>query len=381
MHFETSTRRLISLYAICTAVCVAKDFETFSVNRLIQKNFMTMGRMDPIIDPGMPSGHVHAIEGGNKFNLTMGDEDLLSSTCTSASVDADKSNYWTPALYFQDPNTGKFTAVEKSYMNVYYFFEATDDEIKAFPPGLRFFVGDVSLREPPKDQNGKATGAGNTDPNKGPIQPVQWTCPRVSYNPRSWPEDSDGMHGVGIQAPGGEGVNVGAGFPDRNCDAEGSPLRADIHFPSCYNPKKGLRDYKNNFAWASSEGTEYPKVNCPEGYMHLPHMFYEVYWHTDYFARKWTEGNQKQPFVLANGDRTGYSLHADFIAGWEEDVLQTIIDTCDTQHKGMQACPNAGSVRSEYDNSNHCIMENLVPEKIDGTLDQLPGDNPVTGWD
>jgi hypothetical protein len=32
------------------------------------------------------------------------------------------------------------------------------------------------------------------------------------------------------------------------------------------------------------------------------------------FASRWTPGQGKQPFVLANGDPTGYSLHADFVS-------------------------------------------------------------------
>jgi hypothetical protein len=54
--------------------------------------------------------------------------------------------------------------------------------------------------------------------------------------------------------------------------------------------------------------------NCPEGWEHKPHLFYEVYWNTPLFANEWTPGQGNQPFVLANGDPTGYSLHADFVS-------------------------------------------------------------------
>lgn len=186
-------------------------------------------------------------------------------------------------------------------------FEPTDDEIKSFPVGLRMMSGDKSLRTPPP-----GGAANNLDTNQGDIQPVQWTCPRTSYDPPSYPADSDGLHGVGIQDPNNQGA--GAGFPDANCDGYASPLRADIHFPSCYNPKAGLMDYKNNMAFPSSKGTTYGKLNCPEGWIHLPHIFYEVYWNTPLFADRWEQGQGTQPFILSNGDRTGYSLHGDFVS-------------------------------------------------------------------
>jgi hypothetical protein len=302
MHHKT----IIAMIAGLSTTIQAKESRTFAVNHFYGKGALVTGRMDPITNPGVAASHVHTIQGGSNFNLTMTDDALPSSNCTSSRVDADKSNYWTPSLYFQASN-GSFLSVPMFYMNVYYFFEATDDEIKPFPVGLRMLSGDKDLRTPP------AGGASNVlDTNEGVIQPVQWTCPRKSYNPPSYPASSDGLHGVGIQDPNNAGQ--GAGFPHVNCDGYASPLRADIHFPSCYNPAAGLRDYKNNMAWPSSKGTTGGKANCPEGWVHVPHIFYEVYWNTPLFEDLWTPGMGEQPFILSNGDRTGYSLHGDFVS-------------------------------------------------------------------
>lgn len=117
--------------------------------------------------------------------------------------------------------------------------------------------------------------------------------------------NSDGLNGAGIQDPGNAGAGVG--FPDQNCDGYASPLRADIHFPSCYDPSQGLQAYKTNMKFPT-------KGKCPPGWEHKPHLFYEVYWNTPLFADMWTPGQGKQPFVLSNGDPTGYSLHADFVS-------------------------------------------------------------------
>ncbi|CAL5868505.1 uncharacterized protein PFLUO_LOCUS2731 [Penicillium psychrofluorescens] len=366
MHLYVIAAHLAGLLTVASA----KDSRTFAVNHFYGKGPLTEGRMDPIISPGAASSHVHAIQGGSNFNLTMETNTLLDSSCTSSLVEADKSNYWTPTLYFQDHTNGSFISVPMFYMNVYYFFEPTDDEIKAFPVGLRMVSGNNSVRTPPPG------GAANVlDTSEGTIQPVQWTCPRTSYDTPSYPPNSDGLHGVGIQDP--NNLGAGAGFPDMNCDGYASPLRADIHFPSCYNPEAGLDAYEDNMVFPSSKGTTAGKANCPKGWIHLPHLFYEVYWNTPLFVDMWEQGQGSQPFILANGDRTGYSLHGDFIAGWDEDVLQKIINNCNAGDSGMDKCADAGTINNSADS---CNIPNLIPEKIHGDLEKLPGNNPPTGW-
>ena len=182
----------------------------------------------------------------------------------------------------------------------HFSFEATTDKITAFQPGHRMVIGSPSLRTPP------ATGGKSIlDLADGTPQPIQWTCPRSSTSEPLYPTDSDGLNGVGIQDPDNSGAGVG--FPDQNCDGYASPLRADIHFPSCYDPSQGLDAYKTNMQFPTNG-------NCPTGWVHTPHIFYEVYWNTPKFASLWTPGQGTQPFVLSNGDPTGYSLHADFVS-------------------------------------------------------------------
>ncbi|RAL60963.1 hypothetical protein DID88_010059 [Monilinia fructigena] len=113
-------------------------------------------------------------------------------------------------------------------------------------------------------------------------------------------------------------------------------MRLDVHFPSCYNPAAGLTNYKTNMDWPT-------KGNCPEGWVHTPHIFYEVYYNTPLFDSQWTPGQGKQPFILSNGDPTGYSLHADFISGWDVETLQQIIDNCDAGDSGMDKMPSEAS--------------------------------------
>ncbi|KAG9254979.1 uncharacterized protein F5Z01DRAFT_653517 [Emericellopsis atlantica] len=354
-----------ALAALAATGASAKDERTFAVLRFTNKQ-LTQGPIDPIVSPGRRATHSHIIMGGSGFSSTATGEDLMNSQCTNAQIVGDNSAYWFPQLYFYDEDSGEFESVNVNYVNVYYFFEATDDEIVAFPPGLKILGGDPNAREMPAF--GSAT---NLDPNKGPIQNVKWTCPRLNneYNPPSWHEDSDGTTcGVGDPINKGEGV----GFPDQNCDGLYSPLRADVHMPSCYDPEKGLEDHKNNMAWPEDNGNG--KLNCPEGTIHVPHLFLEVYWDTPDFKDRWTPGQKKQPFVLSSGDATGFSSHFDFMAGWDEDVLQNIIDTCDAGTSGMNNCP--GVTVNEED----CTIPAEFDDKVMGTMSTLAGNCPLTGW-
>ncbi|CCF43533.1 WSC domain-containing protein, partial [Colletotrichum higginsianum] len=131
-------------------------------------------------------------------------------------------------------------------------------------------------------------------------------------------------------------------------------------------------------AWPSRKGASSGgRKNCPEGWIHVPHMFFEVYFDTPKFAGRWTPGQGAQPFVLSNGDASGYSLHADFIAAWDQDVLQQIIDNCNAGSSGMDKCP--GLLKGLNTNKD-CKIDSPLQEVTDGILDKLPGDNPLGGF-
>jgi hypothetical protein len=365
MRFTTATT-LASLAALASA----KNERTFAVLRFNGDGFLTEGPVDPIVNPGTTSTHYHGIMGGSNFGATVEGDQLMDSKCTTAKIKNDKSNYWVPSLFFEDPKNGTFQKVPLFYMNVYYFFEASDDDIKAFPVGLKMLSGDSMTRSAPK-----SGGALNLDPDNGiPINPVQWTCPRSSYSPPSYPVDSDGSS-AGMVDPNNQGS--GAGFPLYPCDGYASPLRQDIHFPSCYNPEAGLDDHKNNMKFPSISGF---KQNCPEGWIHVPHIFMEVYWNTPLFDDYWTPDGKSQPFVLATGDATGYSSHGDFISGWDENTLQTIIDTCNAGDIGMDKCPQ---IPGGLNDVNDCKIEPSFGSIIQtgDIMSSLPiVGKLITGW-
>ncbi|KIH89394.1 wsc domain containing protein [Sporothrix brasiliensis 5110] len=368
MFSSLSPKSLATLVAALAAIAPAvsaKDSRTFAVLRFHGDDPLTIGRTDPIVSPGGPSSHVHVVQGGNAFGNSATGESLLKSTCSTANIAGDKSAYWMPQVFFHDPKNGSFEPVPLFYMNVYYFFEATNDDITAFPVGLQMVSGSATRKTAP------TTGNDVLDPAEGTIQPAQFTCPRSSYDPPSYPVGSDGSM-AGLQDTNNKGA--GAGFPFAECDGYASPLRADLHFPSCYDPSKALTDFQSNTAFPTDAGDG--KQDCPKGWLHMPHLFYEMYWNTPLFVDRWDPAAaDSQPFVLSNGDAAGFSLHGDFLAAWDTTVLQHIIDTCDAGDAGMDQCAGVDTVLK-----GNCNIPNPTPEDVTGVLSALPGNNPLFGW-
>ncbi|KAK6352026.1 hypothetical protein TWF718_005175 [Orbilia javanica] len=338
---------------------------------------LTRCRLDPIVNPGGIAGHMHSIFGGNAFtDLMPGDYASTHSTCTNANVKNDHSNYWVPSLYFKSPEDGSLYPVELFYAKVYYFFEATNDDIKPFPKGFRMRAGDPTLRHPPNPARN------NLDSSKGDITPAQWTCPRDKPTTPLYPPESDGTKGVGVQDPSNGGQ--GWGFPDQECDGYASPLRADIHFPSCVNPDLDVEDWKHNSAYPSSNGQG--GEDCPPGWIHVPHVFMEVYWNTLKFKDMWQKGTGHQPWVLSNGDTTGYSLHADFINGWDSATLEYLINNCDPGHAGLAACPGLPGGKTTEEEMKDCKLTCPLSEGSSDDFgtpmanNKLFGNNPFSGY-
>lgn len=202
---------------------------------------------------------------------------------------------------------------------------------------------------------------------------MQFTCPTQDANAARYPPNSDGSR-AGMQDPNNKGA--GAGFPVADCDGVASPLRMDVHMPSCYDPGAGLDAFTSNMKFPSDSGQGNGKQDCPEGWDHLPHLFFEVYWDTLKFTDMWERDGETQPFVLANGDRTGFSLHGDFVAGWDEATLRTIIEGCDAGDSGMDRCPDPGPLNT----GDKCGIPAAYPDPEGEWLGKLPGENPVTGW-
>jgi len=111
---------LALLLPLVTTALAAKDGRTFAVLRFNGNRPLVQASVDPIVNPGIRSGHVHSVQGASNFGLTVDAAKLNQSTCSTAQIGGDFSIYWTPKLYFRDPAAGTFESVPWYYMNVYY---------------------------------------------------------------------------------------------------------------------------------------------------------------------------------------------------------------------------------------------------------------------
>ncbi|KAF2015096.1 WSC-domain-containing protein [Aaosphaeria arxii CBS 175.79] len=296
-------------------------------------------RIDPIVNPGAVSGHLHTISGGSGFGPSMTFEQARNSTCSSCQIKEDMSNYWTPQLYVKKKD-GTFQPVPvvgdgkdaNGGMTVYYLQRGEDGEkLHAFPEGFRMLAGDTFKRN----------FTGGLD-----AQAISFACL-------------------------GAGKDETNEIPNYNCPGG---LRAQIFFPACWNGNDlDSLDHRSHVSYPA--GKNYNTGACPKEFpVHLISIFYEILYDIDQFEDQWT-GDQ-HPFVFANGDPTGYGFHGDFVNGWNVGTLQKAVDTCLDDSGAVSKC-DAVTMYTDAE-CNACKLPELINEQVDGSLEELPGCNPIT---
>lgn len=155
-------------------------------------------------------------------------------------------------------------------------------------------------------------------------------------------------------------------FIDETCT---DGVRAELMFPSCWNGKDLDSD---NHTTHVAYPYEVKYGDCPPGFpVRLPVLFYETIYQTNLFNGSAGE------FVLSNGDPTGFGYHGDFIAAWDNGLLQEAIDStvCTSiNSSGLQEdCP-VFELQDSYA-ATECKME--IPEAIQNEpinfVPELPG--------
>ena len=95
----------------------------------------------------------------------------------------------------------------------------------------------------------------------------------------------------------------------------------------------------------------------------------------------WAPGTDEWPFVFSFGDPTGYGIHGDFVAGWDDSdtgPLANLIKNCITDFGdgGIDKCAPPADINSNEAQAA-CTIPASVEEPIWGWLDKLPGCNPI----
>ncbi|KAJ3991980.1 hypothetical protein F5050DRAFT_1699958 [Lentinula boryana] len=306
------------------------------------RNILVSERLDPILSPGAVSGHTHSVVGGSNFGMNITTDSLRDSQCTSMPIEQDKSNYWYPHLYFQHKN-GSFSALDVGNVMYYLYNDAEDGQpntVQAFPDNFRMISGDMTLR---------------------------------SYNASSYAQQAVTFLCLDFN---GDSTKYNM-LPPVSCP---SGVRAQINFPMCWDGKNvDSADHKSHVAFPSG-GPDSGTCDDPAFPVTIPRVFIEGYWSTgEWDAIRDTDAmNSTQPYVFSYGDPTGYGYHADFYNGWESGILQNVLDKCACTSAGFGDATCCGDLGVfTLDTSGTCAITSIVDEQVLGTLDQLPGNNPV----
>jgi len=324
-------KQLVFIVVFLVSLVFCLDGDTFTTNCAP----LTIQRSDPVVQPGIPSQHVHSVIGGNAFRRAMGLNDAKNqaneTTCNKA---LDHSNYWVPQMYHQRKD-GMFEMVPWSGSAVYYQKRACDyaagkrvcDKTVvplAFPDGFRMVAGDTNRRT----QN-------NSD---------------------------FAQRAVAIMCIFDGGSKEYNGFPPRQCNT----MRSEVYFPSCWDGKNlDTADHKSHVAYPAIG--DYNGGVCPQSHpVALMSIFYEFFFETKQFT--------DNKFAFANGDATGYGFHGDFIMGWtDRALLQTAHRDC----INAADCPKLGNQPAI---ARPLIYPAIYEEDIGlhgDIIPKLPGNNPV----
>ncbi|KAJ6468290.1 WSC domain-containing protein, partial [Mycena sanguinolenta] len=310
---------------------------------------ITTERIDPIVNPGKVSGHVHSVFGGSNFRVSTNTSYLRQSGCTSSPITEDKSNYVRIHRYPHRP----LTQMEKWILHerqrqprhvliacgVDYLFSDTPGVTTPFPDDFRMLSGTPTLRSYNSSSFAQLA--------------ITFLCLDFSGTTTKFNE-----------------------LPAQKCP---SGIRAQINFPSCWDGvNTDSADHKSHVAYLST-GPDSGTCSDPKYPKTLPRIFMEMYLDTASFDQYRDQAmNPSQPFVYAMGDPTGYGYHADFMMGWDQGVLDQVVNKCQCTSAAFgdpTCCSNAGYF--DFKQGGNCRITRGVDEIATGTLPSLPGNNPV----
>ncbi|CAH0058879.1 unnamed protein product [Clonostachys solani] len=321
-----------------------------------------LARIDPIVNPGEVSKHVHAIHGSNGIGMTADSASLMAGDCTSCRVTQDMSAYWHPAVYFKDASTGQFEVVNQTGgMLAYYLLNA--ENITGYPANFRMLSGTTSRRTYTAGDPSLADPAQSLWKSLGQTTQEDLEQRALGFNCLNYDRAAEGTlyrHYMPDKA-----------YLDANCK---NGLRLEIMFPSCW-------DGVNTDSGNSKDHVAYPDLvmngNCPDTHpVRLPGLLYEVIWETQALV------GRDGIFVLSNGDPSGFGYHADFIMGWEPNFLQDAIETCTNASGKIEDCPLFNIV--DEATARECKMKTpslLSSENVNGPVSSLPGNVEITYGD
>ncbi|MDQ4134536.1 MAG: DUF1996 domain-containing protein [Actinomycetota bacterium] len=255
----------------------AADFREGDVSFKVTCNYLKSAPFDPIVAPDQPgASHLHDF---------FGNKDIAAGTDSYAELQAagagrttcndtlDLSGYWAPSLY----EAGSGVQHKAQRMTGYYRRQQKDAAIQPYPDGLAVITGWK-----------QGDGA-------GPNPAVKWQC---------------------------TGLPAGSTPPARSCPS-GSYIQVSVSFPDCWDgTRRDSANHRDHMAFSVPDSSG--AFVCPPTH---PAAVPELTIYLNYNTL--TSGNVR----LSSGP--WYTLHADFLNGWDRARLSERIDTCLVQ---LQKC-------------------------------------------
>lgn len=152
------------------------------------------------------------------------------------------------------------------------------------------------------------------------------------------------------------------GFPPQPCPGG---IRSNVLYPTCWDGKNlDSPNHKDHVAYPTSGPSNFLSTgNCPASHpVKIPQLMLEIVWDTTAFNDRSLWPASGQPFVLSQGDTTGYGQHGDYVFGWKGDALQRAMDV----PNGCFAADCGNQKTQSIDSANRCQITKKVREDVDG---------------
>lgn len=269
-----------------------------------------LAKDDPIVYPNVPgASHLHAFFGNSDISAYSTNESLTTSgnsTCSGGI--ANRSGYWVPTLI--DTTTG----IAADVVDVITYYKAdgdpttTADYTTVPPKGLRMI-------------------AGNQRPMSIADSSADFLCmdDRQVMNPANW--------GIIWQKDHIEACGDGTSHMS---------IRFKVSFPSCWDGKNlDSPDHQSHMAYPCkfgacelANGSTGKTVNgCPITHpVLIPHVTVNANYINLKAGHTYRLSSDNYDTKYAGG----YSLHADWMNGWDETILTRVVDSCLKKHANCE---------------------------------------------
>jgi hypothetical protein len=246
-----------------------------------------MGFDDPIVFPGQAGkSHLHTFFGNTGVTAGSTSESLRSSggsTCRGGI--ANRSSYWVPTMI----DTRDGTPLVPDGMGVYYkaSYEVPAAQTQPIPAGLRMIAGDPSATAP---------------------HPAVFS---MRYKCVGGPNNSNDSYGPSIP----------------NCDV-GAQVWSEIFFPQCWDGVNlDSPDHKSHMSYVVQDQSPPFAKHCPSTHpIAIPAITFNVMYTVKQLNAplKWRLSSDNYDLSLPGG----YSSHADWFNGWDNNVSTAWAKNC-----------------------------------------------------